>query len=243
MKDQYCGDLNDYRKYALLRHLSRSGFTKLLVAWMLTPDDGGSDGQRRQYLDDPTRFSSLDPPLYDALRSLRCHGHAPAVTRLQASGVLPSAQFYSALVPDRFDARSKWRLGLLEKARKTDWVFVDPDNGIEVKSRPMGRKNSSKYVAWDELTAIWKTGASILIYQHFAREKRIPFTRRLAREFAARTSATHLEGFCTPDVLFLLAAQDRHAEPFRKACSGFPSTCWIDHVNVMGVNGSGAPRR
>jgi hypothetical protein len=44
MKNQYFGDINDYRKYGLLRMLQSSGGGRLLVAWMLTPDDGSRDG-------------------------------------------------------------------------------------------------------------------------------------------------------------------------------------------------------
>jgi hypothetical protein len=44
MKDQYFGDINDYRKYGLLRAIQSRGTGRLLVAWMLTPADGGRDG-------------------------------------------------------------------------------------------------------------------------------------------------------------------------------------------------------
>lgn len=41
VKHQYVGDINDYRKYALLRALSAGGANRIGVCWMLTPDDGG----------------------------------------------------------------------------------------------------------------------------------------------------------------------------------------------------------
>ena len=44
MKNQHFGDISDYRKYGLLRALQSSGDGRLLVAWMLTPDDGSRDG-------------------------------------------------------------------------------------------------------------------------------------------------------------------------------------------------------
>ena len=36
MKDQYFGDINDYRKYGLLRVITASSGLQLLVAWMLS---------------------------------------------------------------------------------------------------------------------------------------------------------------------------------------------------------------
>jgi hypothetical protein len=44
MKDQHFGDVKDLRKDGLLRALQSYGSLNLLVAWMLTPDDGGGDG-------------------------------------------------------------------------------------------------------------------------------------------------------------------------------------------------------
>lgn len=39
MKNQYFGDINDYRKYGLIRLLTGAGKLKTTVCWMLTPDD------------------------------------------------------------------------------------------------------------------------------------------------------------------------------------------------------------
>ncbi len=58
MKNQYFGDVNDYRKYGLLRALQGDGAGGLLVAWMLTPDDGSGDGGLRSYLAGPRRWRS-----------------------------------------------------------------------------------------------------------------------------------------------------------------------------------------
>ena len=45
MKDQYFGDISDYRKYGILRALRSKVQGTLLVAWMLTPDDGSQRAQ------------------------------------------------------------------------------------------------------------------------------------------------------------------------------------------------------
>jgi hypothetical protein len=104
---------------------------------------------------------------------------------------------------------------LLAKARNADLVFLDPDNGIEIKSTPIGRRNSSKYVAWPEIGELWRSDCSILSYQHFPRKPRDSFARALAHDLRARTGSSFVEGFMTPHVLFLLAAQDRHQQQVR----------------------------
>jgi len=54
VKDQYFGDVNNYRKYGLLRALATAG--SIGVCWLLTPDDGGNDGRPRRYLDEPSKW-------------------------------------------------------------------------------------------------------------------------------------------------------------------------------------------
>ncbi|MHA1553313.1 MAG: hypothetical protein ACTSU0_02760, partial [Alphaproteobacteria bacterium] len=56
MKEQYLGDINDYRKYALLRALADHGRVKIGACWMLTPSDGGNDGRKRDLHEKPERW-------------------------------------------------------------------------------------------------------------------------------------------------------------------------------------------
>lgn len=55
MKNQYFGDINDYHKYGLLRLLGGGGELATAVCWMLTPDDGRSDGGHTGYLHAPEK--------------------------------------------------------------------------------------------------------------------------------------------------------------------------------------------
>ena len=50
MKNQYFGDVNDYKKYGLLRGLSCDGAIKTFVCWMLTESDNRIDGNKRIFL-------------------------------------------------------------------------------------------------------------------------------------------------------------------------------------------------
>jgi len=223
--------------------MQNSGFGRIAVAWMLTEDDGGPDGRFRGYLD-PTKKASkvrhLDPSLHGSLLRLLASGR-PSVSLFEASDALPGASYYSATVPDSVDERILWRQGLEEFARGADLVFVDPDNGIEVNSKPIGRKGSSKYVAWDELRAIWERGASVLVYQHFRREERTAFAHRMAAELQARIGVQHVEAFRTPHVLFLLAAQDRHLKAFQAASA--PDLSWSKQIEVIGLANSACSRQ
>jgi len=186
MKDQYFGDVNDYRKYGLLRLLQSNSESRLLVSWMLTPDDGGYDGGLRAYLGDPEKWQRYDHQLFARLSSL-LRSSLPSVSRIERVRILPRASYYSKLVPDGRRERVTWFSELLAKAQDADLIFLDPDNGIEVKSMPIGRRNSSKYVAWSEIRDLWHLDCSILVYQHFPRKPHGPFALGLAHELQVRT--------------------------------------------------------
>lgn len=234
MKNQYFGDINDYRKYGLLRVLQSTGDCSLLVAWMLTPDDGSRDGGFRSYLDNRRALAKHDPKLFDGLANLLRSSSQRSVALIEESELLPRSQYYSVMVPDGRSERENWQKDLLHTASGIDLVFLDPDNGIEVPSKPVGRKGSSKYVTWREIRSLWEAGCSLLIYQHFRRENRQAFTQRLASELGRRTGARFTEAFCTPHVLFLLAAQDRHAKRFGEAVR-LLSEQWSPQIEAMGL--------
>lgn len=234
MKDQYFGDVNDYRKYGLLRALQSSGDGSLLVAWMLTPDDGGRDGGLRSYLDSPARWAKHDRELFSGLSGLLGSAQQRSVSLIEGADLLPRASYYAAVVPQQRRERDVWSGGLLRAAAGVDLVFVDPDNGIEVRAKPVGRKGSAKYVTWGEIEGLWATGCSVLIYQHFRREPRRAFAERVAAELRSRTKAALVEAFRTPHVLFLLASQNRHALQFW-GVRHLLSSCWDGQIKAMGL--------
>jgi hypothetical protein len=232
MKNQYFGDINDYRKYGLLRVLQSMGGGRLLFAWMLTPDDGSRDGGRRAYLQDPDTWMRYDPELFTGLAELLQPPSIPQVSLIERSALLPRTSYYSAVVPDTARERDAWRQGLLDAARDADLAFIDPDNGIEVRSKPVGRRGSAKYVTWREIRELWETGCSILIYQHWRREPREAFAGRMASELREHTGARFVEALRTSHVLYLLAAQERHREQFREAVARLPQR-WGGQIEAM----------
>jgi len=234
MKNQYFGDIHDYRKYGLLRALQSNGDGRLLVAWMFTPDDGGQDGRFRAYLDDPDTWAKYDAELFAGLARLLDSTTQLSVSLIEGTALLPRTSYYSAVVPDDRRGRDLWREGLLRAASGADLVFLDPDNGIEVPSKPVGRKGSSKYVTWSEIEALWKLRCSILIYQHFRREARESFASRMAQELRDHTDAPWVEAFRTPHVLFLLAAQERHEAWLRSAVPVIHQR-WNGQIEPMGL--------
>ena len=212
MKDQYFGDINDYRKYGLLRAIIRASGLRILVAWMLTPDDGSTDGKFISYLEHPGKWSRYDPVLFTKIKELLASGQERQVGLIEGSGIIPKAEYFSTLLPDTASGRSSWFNSLAQRAQDSDFVFLDPDNGLEVKSKTYGVKNSSKFLYWREVEALWASGKSLLIYQHFIREKRLNFIQRILEALRSATPGSFVEAFSTPQVVFLMALQPEHQQ-------------------------------
>lgn len=212
MKNQYFGDINDYRKYGLLRSILSAGELRLLVAWMLTPDDGSTDGKFISYLESPGKWARYDRELFHKLNHVLTGAIDRRVGLIECTDLLPGAHYFSEIVPDFTSGREHWFELLSDKAQKCDFVFLDPDNGLEVKSRPYGRKYSSKFLYWREVDSLWKAGKSLLIYQHFIREKRIDYVQRMLEALRQTTTGSFVEAFSTPNVVFLMALQPEHRQ-------------------------------
>lgn len=106
MKEQYVGDVNDYRKYALLRLRGRSGL-RLGVCWMLTPNDERSNGNKLGYLDQPS-YERHDPELFALLRQVKDAPDAQRLMLIENSEVLPDTIFVNTVVPDALFEWQMW---------------------------------------------------------------------------------------------------------------------------------------
>lgn len=210
MKNQYFGDINDYRKYGLLRSILHATGLRLLMAWMLTPDDGSTDGEFVSYLQQSRKWAAHDVVLFQTLKGLLAGERERCVALIEETDLLPNTDYFSAVTPDQGQKRSAWFTSLAEQARRANFVFLDPDNGIEVKSKPYGRKGSSKFLFWREVETLWASGKSLLIYQHFIREKRPQFIQRMLTALRLVASNSYVEAFSTANVVFLMALQPDH---------------------------------
>jgi hypothetical protein len=184
VKNQYFGDINDYRKYGLLRCLSDAGMS-VGVCWMLTPPDGRSDGNKINYLTQPAKWRHRDPPLFDTLKAAVNRGQRH-VRCLEHSGLLPHAKFHSEMLFDDRMSRAAHFRSALHALDGTDVLFFDPDTGLEVSSVPYGRTESGRYLYWQELEEAGRGGASLVLFQHWKRENRVSMAARLSADLVAR---------------------------------------------------------
>ena len=234
MKNQYFGDINDYRKYSLLRLLSGFGEISAAVCWMLTPDDLRPDGHRIQYLREPEKWRRFDPVVFDLLRNQVIQRERRKIDSIQKDEIFPNCLFYSATIQDDTKQREKFVSNFLRIAKNSELVFFDPDNGIEVKSVPYGKRNSSKYVYYSEVQRTFKNGHSILIYQHLPPRSRSSLASSLGQRLSETASADRIYLYWTQFVLFLLVAQSQHIRHIEKANKQI-TRVWSDQIRVQSI--------
>jgi len=213
MKNQYFGDINDFRKYGLLRILINNGSIRTGVCWMLTPDDDRVDGKFTEYLTDPEKYKKFDSSLYEFLGQCVRSGDRN-VLEVENSDIFSSTIFHDPILEDDAVQREQYFSNMYKLFKGVDLIFFDPDNGLEIKSKPLGQKDSSKYLYWNEVVECYKTGHSILIYQHFIREDRNKFILRIFENIRTKTGNKNIIYFRTSNVVFFLMCQDKHSQYF-----------------------------
>ena len=211
MKNQYFGDVNDYLKYGLLRIIIRETGFRVLVAWLLTGKDESNDGKEISYLEQPCEWRQHDPELFDQLHAMLLGRNDERNVHLaEGSEFLPNAEYFYEPVPISRSCRDGWFERLSKQSQRNTMIFLDPDNGLEIKSTPYGRKKSPKYVYWREIENLWSSGRSLLIYQHFPRKNHSLFIEQMLSETEERTTGGLVTAFSTSRVVFFLVLRPEH---------------------------------
>lgn len=145
MQNRYAGDVGDFGKLGLLRQIALSGLI-IGVNWYLAPDEShNDDGKHIGYLTD-RHYAGCDDALRTSLQYLV--NNQRSVSALEAQNLIPHAIYYNKVLfsPTECSPRQNWHTNALEMLKHADIVFLDPDNGLLVKSVTNGSKKSNKYV-------------------------------------------------------------------------------------------------
>ena len=172
MQDRYAGDVGDYGKIGLLKCLQSHGFT-IGVNWYRVPvldsekkDDGTYKQLDGKYLV-PSRIRECDSQLADILTDI-AQSKKRSVAEIQKANLVPGAIYYDDYLT--LDGRHKWHDKALKIFKDVDLVFMDPDNGLLVKSVGKDSARSIKYVFYEEVKDFIDSGKSVLVYNHRCRK-------------------------------------------------------------------------
>lgn len=188
MQDRYAGDVGDFGKFGLLRHLC--GLTaddkhltlKPGVIWYRVADEThNGDGRHISYLkksatdkdtsaedDNDPRFRDCDAYLYDALKKMVFRDQNRTIDALEGKRLLPGALYWGEKIDP---TRSHWFDGALDKTAGCNLVFVDPDNGLA--GLRAFAEGSPKHVFVDEIRSLVERSPrpNVVIYQHMDKTK------------------------------------------------------------------------
>jgi hypothetical protein len=187
MQDQYAGDVGDFGKFGLLRHLLAVGklASRLGVVWYyFNPHvKTNNDGRHVSFYEDRA-LCDCDTELATRLRAKVLSDRRLAA--LESAGILPPATAYvrsdlnfAAAYPgqsnvakkSRLQARERWLDVALREVSGCDLVFLDPDNGVEAPScRRKSQTLAGKYAYLDEIRSFKEQAATVVLYHHLGRQ-------------------------------------------------------------------------
>ena len=255
MQHRYVGDIADFGKHGLLRHLS--GATdphggeplRLGLIWYFHHDeihvgnrqkingDGGHTGYlRRTARDDKSTYRNCDPDLWESLRDL-VYRNARCVHCAELAGILPpDTRFYSdpLIFTPRMpaalkrDLRAHWWRHALRATRDAQLVCCDPDNGIG-RDDQMHREKGTKYAYLSDLSALWDRGQSLVVYHHLGRsneKKQVAGVLAQLCEELPESQPMALRLHRGTARVFLVAARPEHRELIERRVARFTESGW-----------------
>lgn len=187
MQDQYTGDVGDFGKFGLLRHLQRALKLPTGVVWYKHPDEHHlGDGKFVRYLEDQNSYRSCDPKLWEKLKLL-VDNDQRSIEHLERSKLLSGSVTYfrdntycydaspgntKAAKAFRLEYRESWLKNAVSGMADARMVFLDPDNGLEVKScSKLNQKKSGKFTYYSEARAFYDCSDVLVVYHHLNRHK------------------------------------------------------------------------
>jgi hypothetical protein len=172
VKNQYCGDVGDLSKFALLRSLQNAfPEERIGILWYLTPDHAATGaGKDGRFIDYP-ELEHCDPELYRVLQAI-AHGRRD-ISEFRRLGLTRGiSEYYQQLdsakhaSKTREQAREAWFQGALHATADCSLIFVDPDNGIASDRVKPTQVQRDKFALHSELEALHARGQTVLCYQH-----------------------------------------------------------------------------
>lgn len=233
MQNRYTGDIGDFGKLGLLRALKNAELS-IGVNWYLVPDENhNSDGRYVQYLETED-LRCCDEDLWLELKHIVSTGQR-AVASLEKESILRARVYFAPLDysnksrSERTVLREKWHQEALRFLSGLDVVFVDPDNGLLVKSAKDTLKEN-KYVRTEELADYYKQGSSVIYYQHKARRADLFYTaqhRELVKEIGKGDASSFGLKFTKTSLrYYFFIVQPKHKDVISGTLQKMLSTEW-----------------
>jgi len=248
MQDRYSGDVGDYGKFGLLRHLFNDSEYHLGINWYLYPDEKhNEDGKFTKYLLDP-QYGQCDTELHHKLSKVV--SNTRCVRAIEEAGLFDcetsffsnTVDFYSeapgqtkANKEKRTFLRTEWQRKAASNLSDCDVLFLDPDNGLEIEScRSLNQKRSGKFAYFEEINKFHNDKEITIIYHHLNRHKNhgthAEQIRNRSQELKTKIDSAHTI-YClrykpySPRAFFVIASS-KAVKGIRRSLHDFMGSHW-----------------
>lgn len=235
MQDRYAGDIGDFGKFGLLKFLAAENL-RVGINWYKAEPPKSEMNTKGEFLQNDgkhkikAKYFPCDEGLARVLLEISEHKNR-SISMLQNASLLPpSVVYYDAVVTK--EQRQQWHADALKTVAACDVVFLDPDNGLIVKSVGKKSAKSVKYVFEEELRDYLSNGKSVVLYNHRPRKKQDVYFDEMMGRFSnieplrgAHIFPITFSKGTTRDY-FMIAANSDHAARMRAAAEKMTKGVW-----------------
>ncbi|SFV87570.1 hypothetical protein MNB_SUP05-SYMBIONT-5-435 [hydrothermal vent metagenome] len=247
MQNRYSGDVGDFGKFGLLRYLLNNSKYSLGINWYLFPDEGhNEDGKFTEYLSKPNlkpNFEKCDSELHNKLKTI-VENNKRCVQALKESNLFKCKTTYFSMAVDfypnfpgqtRLSLRKEWQDKATAALAVSNVLFIDPDNGLQIKScESLNQKKSGKYAYFTEISKFHEDKEFTVIYHHLNRcDSHSQQIKNRAQELKDKINPKHTV-FCiryrpySPRAFFIIASPNA-IEYVRDKLKAFLKSSWEPH--------------
>lgn len=184
MQDRYSADVGDFGKFHLLRFFLLNSTFNLSQLWYMYPDEShNNDGLYINYFE---KVKGMDSELEEKFKDISLNNRNAKA--LEDAKLLKNIKYFRQFVNenarDNLEYRKSWFKKAFEFSKNSDFIAVDPDNGIATKLKKKnekkdidiqsfddfkGKTKAGKYIFEDEIEELYKTSKCLIIYHHLNR--------------------------------------------------------------------------
>lgn len=242
MQNRYSADVGDFGKFHLLRFLLLDTSYNLSQIWYMYPDEShNNDGLYINYFQKVKNMDiELEEKFYDISRNNR------SVKALEESSLLKNTKYFRDFInensKDSLEYRKKWFLKALKFSKNSDFIAVDPDNGMATKLIKhenikdiniqsfidfKSKSKAGKYIFEDEINNLYKSCKCLIVYHHLNRtmthDKQIEILKEKLQIKYKKVLAIKHKPY-SPRVFFFLCSDEKIYEFLQKKLKEFENS-------------------
>lgn len=242
MQDRYSADVGDFGKFHLLRYILLNTSYNLSQVWYMYPDEShNNDGLYINYFE---KVKDMDNELEEKFKEISQNNRN--VKALENSNLLRNTKYFDSFVnennKDNLEYRKLWLQKAKSFSKNSDFIAVDPDNGIATKlikkddtkdisiqsfSDFKIKSKAGKYIFTEEIECLYKNAKCLIIYHHLnrtmAHDKQVELLKEKLENKYKKVLAIKHKPY-SPRVYFFVCSDEKIYEFLKEKLKEFESS-------------------